>query len=245
MRLLALLVMLASLAAAESRTPVVVELFTSEGCSSCPPADRLLAQLDHSQPISGVEIIALEQHVDYWDRLGWTDPYSSPALTLRQQAYATALHSDNIYTPQMVVNGRAEFIGSDAGRASQEIERASRSPHANVAVSAGSGNVLRLRVDQLPPLHLTDKVDVLLAVTETHLSDDVKRGENAGHRLGHAAVVRSLTKVGTIDPRRAGGFSMDVKLSLAKEWRRENLRAVLLVQERRNRRILGAASTGL
>ncbi|MGH7246996.1 MAG: DUF1223 domain-containing protein, partial [Pseudomonadota bacterium] len=238
--------LLASWTFAEDRTPVVVELFTSEGCSSCPPADAILEHLDHAQPIAGVEIIALEQHVDYWNQLGWFDPFSSPALSARQQAYASAFHSDNIYTPQMVINGRAEFVGNDLARARQEILRAALAPRAVVKLEARTGSILSLRVEDLPATrHRVGLADVLLAVTETGLADDVKRGENAGQRLRHAAIVRSLTTVGSLDPRRSASFSTDVKLNLARSWKRENLRAVLLVEERRSRRILGAASAGL
>ena len=93
--------------------PVLAELFTSEGCSSCPPADDLLRRLTDEQLVDGVEVVALSEHVDYWNRLGWTDPFSSQAFSARQQRYQRALRTDQIYTPQMVVNGRREAIGND------------------------------------------------------------------------------------------------------------------------------------
>src|SRR5258708_30693112 len=105
-------------------TPVIVELFTSEGCSDCPPADVLLEKLIATQPIGGAEIIGLGQHVDYWDRLGWKDRFSSSALTNRQQLYQTRFGTESIYTPQMVVDGRTEFVGSDASAARKAIEKA-------------------------------------------------------------------------------------------------------------------------
>src|SRR5215471_17890729 len=95
-------------------TPVVVELFTSEGCSSCPPADALLAKMETAQPFRGVQIIAIEEHVDYWDQQGWVDPFSSADWTDRQQVYETAFRQPGPYTPQMVVNGRRQFVGSRA-----------------------------------------------------------------------------------------------------------------------------------
>ena len=102
-------------------TAVVVELFTSEGCSSCPPADALLQSLVDAQPIDGAQIIGLGHHVDYWDRLGWRDKFSSGASTARQQRYARTFNVDSIYTPQMVVDGRDEFVGSNRSAAWQAI----------------------------------------------------------------------------------------------------------------------------
>ena len=113
---------------AQSPTPVLVELFTSEGCRDCPPADTVLQNLIDTSPVGGVQVIGLGQHVDYWDRLGWKDRFSSGALTDRQRAYATRFASESIYTPQMVVDGRAEFVGSDISAARKAIERAVKTP---------------------------------------------------------------------------------------------------------------------
>ncbi|MCU1263294.1 MAG: hypothetical protein JWO80_6179, partial [Bryobacterales bacterium] len=103
--------------AAQTRTPVVVELFTSEGCSSCPPADKLLAEIERAQPVANAQVLVLSEHVDYWNRLGWRDPFSSVQFSQRQSDYSAAFQKDGVYTPQMVVDGRAEFVGSNAGDA--------------------------------------------------------------------------------------------------------------------------------
>lgn len=124
MRYLGTLAFLAFVPAAlaiDGPVPVIVELFTSEGCSSCPSADRLLARLEQMQPVPGAQVIAVEEHVDYWNQLGWADPFSSPQYRARQNDYALAFHAGDIYTPQMVVNGQAAFVGTDMNRAYHEI----------------------------------------------------------------------------------------------------------------------------
>src|SRR5579862_2456501 len=129
MRYLGLLVLAAGVPlalAADRPVPVIVELFTSEGCSSCPAADRMLARLEQTQPVPGAQVVAIEEHVDYWNQLGWTDPFSSPQFRARQNDYAVAFHASNIYTPQMVVNGSVQFVGSDLNRAYHEIATAAR-----------------------------------------------------------------------------------------------------------------------
>jgi hypothetical protein len=231
------------------RTPVVVELFTSEGCSSCPPAEALLARMDETQPVEGAEVIALAQHVDYWNYLGWSDPFSSHEFSERQGEYARAFGRDGVYTPQMVVDGRAEFPGGSSDRAFDAIAQAAREPKAEVLLSCADARAdadapvrLKLSVEKLPKLTDGDAADVLLAVTEGGLSSDVARGENAGRKLAHIGVVRRLTKLGELG---AGAFSTETDVTIEKGWRRENLRAVVILQERASRRVVGAASVKL
>ena len=232
------------------RAPVVVELFTSEGCSSCPPADELLRRLEQTQPVAGAEVIALEQHVDYWNRLGWADPFSAPPFSARQGTYADAFARDGVYTPQMIVDGRAEFPGGNQTKARAAVASAAQQPKADVTLArAGAatpdGLPLSVRVEKLPALTTGDSVEVLLAVTEAGLSTDVPRGENAGHTLAHASVVRQLNTLGQIDPRGGPTFTARPVVALGAQWQRKNLRAVVLVQERDSRRVVGAAAIKL
>ena len=129
--------------------PVLLELFTSEGCSSCPPADRLLEILDQKQPVVGADLIVLSEHVDYWDRLGWKDPFSTSQYTARQQEYTNKFKLDGVYTPQLVVDGRFGLVGSDGRGASSAIQRALRERKIPMAISnaARDGNRLTARIE--------------------------------------------------------------------------------------------------
>jgi hypothetical protein len=243
-----------SISAQNSRIPVLVELFTSEGCSSCPPADALLIQLDKNQPVPGAEVIILSQHVDYWNQLGWKDPFSSAEFSRRQQAYTESMEGNGPYTPQMIVDGRTEFNGSNGRKAQQAIADAARNPKATVKLTLspdreGSPHV-QIYINGLDAAGVfgmssgkaSGKADVLLAITESGLQSSVTRGENAGRTMPHSGVVRRLSSVGTATK---AGFSADQVISLDKSWKRENLRLVVFVQERGSRRVLGAASAGL
>jgi hypothetical protein len=232
--------------------PVLVELFTSEGCSSCPPADELLARLERTQPVAGAQIITLSEHVDYWNRLGWTDPYSDAEFSARQSQYAGRFHREDVYTPQMVVDGRAEFVGSNVSRAREAIAAALESPKASVSVSIGRDGATRdaqiplvIRVENLPAISAGDTAEVLLAITESDLRSEVSRGENSGRSLRHAGVVRRLSHIGSIELKKGDAFDALPVVRVEKVWRRENLKAVVFVQERASRRVLGVASVAL
>lgn len=232
------------------RTPVIVELFTSEGCSSCPSADAVLTRLAHEQPIPGVEILALGEHVDYWNRLGWADPFSAHAFSVRQSDYADAFHLDQVYTPQAIVDGQAEFVGSDEARAREAIRQAAERPQASVALmriisteTDPSPSVplrLHVRVTHLPAVESGETADVFLAITEDNLHSNVSRGENAGRHLAHTAVVRLLNRIGIARAKET--FETIATADLAQTWKRENLRAIVFVQSRLTHRILGAGA---
>ncbi|MET0622364.1 MAG: DUF1223 domain-containing protein [Pyrinomonadaceae bacterium] len=240
----------AAAAKTKARAPVVVELFTSEGCSSCPPADALLARLDKEQPVEGAEIIPLAMHVDYWNQLGWADPFSSSEFSRRQGEYAHAFGEEGVYTPQMIVDGVKEFPGGKSGTALAAIGRAAREPKSEVTLTRGPAQTdemaqVFVSIDEFPKQTEGDPVYVLLAVTESGLSSDVSRGENSGRRLDHVGVVRVIKRLGVLPDTRGGGFKVETGVMIEKGWRRENLRAVVFAQEGRTRRVLAAGSLKL
>ena len=226
--------------APQARVPVIVELFTSEGCSSCPPADNVISRLERFEPVPGVDVIVLGEHVDYWDHLGWKDRFSSPLFTARQQDYGEALHLQTVYTPQIVVNGTTEVLGSDEKAVVQAIGLVARAPRAAVSMKFNGADMVAFEVRQLPPP--TKTADLFLAVTEGNIETSVQQGENAGRRLHHAPVVRTLTSLGQLDTRKNGAYNATARLMLNPAWNRANLRLVLFVEDHATRRILGAAS---
>ncbi|MGD0797847.1 MAG: DUF1223 domain-containing protein [Acidobacteriaceae bacterium] len=184
-----------------SRTPVLVELFTSEGCSSCPPADALLIHLLRDQPIPTANVIVLSEHVDYWDSLGWRDRFSSHQLTERQSAYAQRFRTDGPYTPQMVVDGADQFVGSDSSRALHSIALAARTPKLALTLSpiaVHNGNA-EGQVFAAPASAAVPKADLYAALVEVTASTRVQRGENGGRTLQHVSVVRALQRIGSLD----------------------------------------------
>lgn len=223
------------------RRAVVVELFTSEGCSSCPPADELLGHLRQDLSAKNIQVIPLGFHVDYWDGLGWKDRFSSANFTQRQERYAQALKVDGPYTPEMVVDGEVEFVGNDAGHAQRTIrQQASQLETAQVKVAPAGADQLTVQVKG--PVSSGGNALVMLAITEDNLSTQVFSGENGGRTLHHSAVVRELRQVGTLNN---GGMETTVPLKLQKEWKRNDLRAVVFVQNGPSGKIDGAASVAL
>ncbi|HEY1497348.1 MAG TPA: DUF1223 domain-containing protein [Candidatus Solibacter sp.] len=210
-------------AAEPARAPVLVELFTSEGCSSCPPADRLLETLDS-------QVIVLSEHVDYWDRLGWRDPYSSHASTLRQESYARAFGTQGPYTPEMVIDGAVEFVGNDSRRAADEIGRARSREKLGIRLTR-TGSGVRIEIDPA-----TKSADVMLALADDSGTSQVAAGENKGRSLHHVAIVRSLRKVGAL--KHGASFSQTVPVPA------EAGRVIVFVQDGTAGKIFGTAMIG-
>jgi hypothetical protein len=220
------------------RTPVLVELFTSEGCSSCPPADAFLQKLDQ-QPVAGAEMIVLSEHVDYWNHIGWKDPYSARFYSDRQSVYANRFDLDSPYTPQMVVDGSSEFVGSDPDLARKAFDKALEVQKIAVrlsAISFGPANTLQAHVETGV---VPSDADVVVAVALNRAESRVLHGENGGRTLTHTAVVRTMTKIGSVVP--GQGFAQDVQVKIEAGAARDNLRVIAFVQEAHQGKVLGAA----
>jgi hypothetical protein len=228
--------------------PVLVELFTAEGCSSCPPADVLLEKMLTQQPAAGAWLVGLGEHVDYWNQGGWKDRFSAAAFTRRQQLYAARSGSDNVYTPEMVVDGDAGFVGTDIDAARRAIERAEHVPHGTIRIALGHESqskdaiTVMVEIRELPDTDGGDPLDLLVAITEDGLRTDVRSGENHGRTLTHAAVVREMVTVASVP---TTDSSQRATLRFNGEWRRHASRLVAFVQQRRSRRVLATSAVPL
>ena len=250
MRLFATLSVILFAAAAFARpsndpdaSPVLVELFTSEGCSSCPPADGLLQQMDASQPVPGAQLIVLSEHVDYWNQDGWKDPYSSSSLTERQSGYVRSLGLNTAYTPQMIVDGTSELKTRGTEQLIQALRKAASAPKLSVRipslkVEGTSPAVLRaqIEVDGTASKH---GADIYLVVALDRAESQVLRGENKGQHLAHVAVAEEFTKIGKLE--KQGRLSKEVQIKLKPEIDPTNLRVIVFVQEPGLGKVLGAA----
>jgi hypothetical protein len=225
---------------------VLLELFTSEGCSSCPPADRLLEALDQKQPVAGVDLIVLSEHVDYWDRLGWKDPFSSSQYTARQQDYTNRYKFDGVYTPQLVVDGRYGLVGSDARGASSAIQKAIRERKVPITIS----NVARIGNQVTASIEMTSDQDfkglrgiLYVALADNRQESHVARGENAGHSLAHVAVTRVLKQVDTIDLDTVS--TKEITLSVPPGSGASGSRIVVFIQDPKSGHVLGVTEQKL
>lgn len=228
--------------------PVVLELFTSQGCSSCPPADKLLTRLAGDPKLAG-QVIPLSFHVDYWDYIGWQDPFASPRWSERQRQYGRAFRSNRIYTPQLVVNGRTECVGSQEKVVRQQIAAALVAPPAGRVTleTAPPGTDGRLQVKVGAEMQSAAKgdLDLWVAVWETGLETPVGAGENASRTLRNDYVVRRLEKAFTLPGKAGARNSSEMVLGLDKRWKRGNLGVAAFLQDPATQAIYGAASRRL
>ena len=210
---------------------------------TCPPADKYLSKLVKEQPIPGIEIIALNEHVDYWNRPEWNDRFSSPQFSNRQKYYAVFFKRDEIFTPQLVVDGTHEITAKDGNKLLANAAETSKAAVDLKIKGSGEGNIsLNISVANLPAVPNQDKTLLLVAVTENNLASDVTGGENGGRKLEHVAIVRYMKTVGELKPAETN-FSTEI--ALGKDWKRENLSIVAFVQEAQSRQIVGAAKVNL
>jgi hypothetical protein len=227
-----------------TRTPVLVELFTSEGCSSCPPADALLAKLDRDQPIQNAEIIILGEHVDYWDNLGWHDRFSSHQYTERQNQYSARLNVDGVYTPQMIVDGTDQFVGNDAAHAQRAIVHAAQTAKLNLSLSKPVVDARKVSASvSLPSSASQQHGDLYAALVDPIDVTDVRSGENGGHHLQHAGVVRSLQRIGTLKQLSTG--PLPFSLTAPGDAKLIDMRVVVFAQQNGQGNILGAVTTSV
>lgn len=225
-------------AAQEPRSAILLELFTSEGCSSCPPADALLTKIDHEQPIKNAELIVLSEHVDYWNHGGWTDPYSSAAFSSRQQRYAALLHAEDIYTPQLVIDGSSQLVGSDWPKIHGALQRSDPAARKLAIELKGSDTGRGKTVSILiRPQAEVSMGDVYVALAADYTETTVQGGENAGHRLAHTAVASSIKKIGSI----SAGASFTGDFKIPSQTTRVPTRVVVFVQNSRTGRVLGVS----
>jgi len=221
------------------RVPVLVELYTSEGCSSCPPADAFLEALLRDQPVARALIIPVGLHVDYFNDQGWKDAFSSPAFTARQRSYSPVF-GDNLYTPQIVVDGHDLIEGTAKDKVSRLIEAAAGRAHLPVSVIARLvADKIRLSIDLPAAPAKTEKIELVAAITEDGLSSVVTRGENDGRTLHHVAVAR---RVEGLDSLGATGSVVEKQLALGKGWGLAGLKAVVWLQGAKSRLVYGAAA---
>lgn len=228
-------------ATGEAKTPIVLELFTSEGCSSCPPADRLLQSLDEKQPFSGADLIVLSEHVDYWNESGWVDPYSSKLFSARQRSYAEYFRLDSVYTPQAVVDGQREIVGSNAVEIRNAVEAAMRNQKVAVMLSnvVRDGNRIKFHLTSADLPRAGGPVTLYVAIAENKVQSNVAGGENRGRSLTHTAVVRTLAPIELV--KGWSSFSKDVTVPISSGAASSGFRVVVFLQDDRSHRIVGAA----
>ncbi len=238
-------VLSAATASNAAKTPILMELFTSEGCSSCPPVDKWVQQLDAAQPIPGAQLIVLSEHVDYWDHDGWRDPFSSPALTERQEGYAEILGENEVYTPQLILDGYEDVKPTRMEEVKQSFLRAARTSMIPVQIEsttlAGGEPVFLMGQVSVDGTGQMLGGDVFVAIALDKTETDVLAGENDGKKLTNVAVVRDLVKIGKL--KKGERFEQAFRIRLWSGADPGNLRVVAFVQGPGLGRVLGAGMT--
>ena len=230
-------------AAPPQRQPVLVELFTSEGCSDCPPADDLLARLDREQFVAGAEAIVLSEHVTYWNHQGWSDPFSSDLMDKRQQQYARTLALGTLYTPQIVVDGTEQFVGSDAMKLQSALEREAAKSKLDLGIENAQ---IDTKGAVIFSVHLPPGTTGMLvaAVAQDATVSRVSRGENAGRTLHHVAVVRALKEYNATSAALAHALTLPGPVQLSNRSSGMSDRLVVFLVDS-NGKVLGAAEKTL
>jgi hypothetical protein len=225
--------------------PVLVELFTSEGCSSCPPADALLARFDHEQPVGSADIIVLEEHVDYWDRDGWHDRFSSAQFTDRQNQYETRLNVTSVYTPQMVVDGRVQLVGNDAVHALRAISDASMATKVGLTLAPPvvNGRKVSSAVSTSSAQPVTSGGDIYVVLVDLKDETNVRDGENKGRQLQHVSVVRSMQRIGST--KQLGTKPVAFAVTVPEDQKPSQMRLVVFAQQSGQRAVLGVTEAPL
>jgi hypothetical protein len=220
---------------------VIVELFTSEGCSSCPPADSLLGRVHLKETTAGQLIVGISEHVTYWNDLGWKDPYSAQVFTDRQSVYASRFSTEGPYTPQMVVDGREQFVGSDSGTLQRALADDARQQHIDLRIlsSTPSGSALEVRFAVSG--NFSKPLDIVAVLADDADRSNVLRGENNGRLLQHVSVARSLKVVATV--RNSGDESVHLSFpDGVHNGAVEGHHLILFAQEPHQGAIVGAAT---
>lgn len=219
---------------------VLLELFTSEGCPTCPPADANLAFLEREQPFAGTEIVTLALHIDYLNSVVWKDLYSSPTYSRRQQLYSQALKIGATYTPQMIVDGQTAFTGNNLAKAQKAILEAAKSLKATIEIIPTADN-FTIKISDVPA---HQNATVFLAITEDRLASNRKGGAKSDKNPEHISVVRSLSSLGNLTAAQTS-LEIETALQIQPEWKKENLKIVVFIQENASRKVLGASRKSL
>jgi len=228
---------------ATTTSSVLVELFTSEGCSSCPPADALVERMDALQPVPGVQLIVLSEHVDYWNHDGWKDPYSSSSITDRQSSYVHALGLKTAYTPQILVDGDVELRANDAQQVSEALQKAATSPKVPIRITSATvdANPTAVRGHiEADGGSMKRNADIYAVIALDHAESQVSSGENKGRHLTHVAVVLEITKVGKLEKGKTLSRDFQVKYK-PPQTNSTPIRIVALIQEPGSGKVLGSA----